>query len=286
MVLVSYPKVHIKDFHITTSVRNSNIMVGINVIDEGGGSGNYNASIIIKDKGKTVKEFPSQEVYVTPEKNGKVLFKEDWKNPHQWSPDDPHLYDMILRLEKNNKVVDEKDFPFGFREYWIEGTDFYLNGKIFKVRRNHFNYGYTYNDARRYMKTLKSFHINQIRLHHSGAAEWVLSMADSMGITLMPESAFYSRTLYYDIDNPKMWENARKHWAGIIKSSENHPSVVMYSIENEMRSTGNSIRENEPKKWERYGKHWIKLDDFVRNLDPTRPIQHRQAAMLKEPAML
>ena len=77
-----------------------------------------------------------------------------------------------------------------------------------------------------------------------------------------------------------------KHRAGIIKSSENHPSVVMYSIENEMRSTGNSIRENEPAKWERYGKHWIKLDDFVRNLRSHKTNSTVQAAMLKEPAML
>lgn len=272
--LLSYPKVYIKDFHITTSVRNSFIMVGVNVIDEGGKSGNYNLSISIKDKGKTVKEFPAKTVDVVPGKMGKEMFKQYWKNPHLWSPDDPYLYTMIFRLEKNNKVVDKTDFPFGFREFWVEGTNFYLNGKIFNIRTNHFNYGSTYGDAKRYMKALKSMHINQIRLHHSGAAPWVLSMADSMGMTIVPESAFYSRAPYYDIDNPKMWKNARIDWAGLIKVAENHPSVVMYSIENEMQSTAGLIKRDDPEKWERYEDNWKKIGDFVRTLDPTKPIEY------------
>jgi hypothetical protein len=270
--IVSYPKVYIEDFHITTSVRRSHIMVQVSVLNQSIDNGSYEAAVFIEDKGKIINDFPKQSVLVASGKSVGLLFEESWKNPHLWSHEDPYLYTMIFRIYQNDKIIDEKKFRFGFREYWIEGTQFYLNGRVFKVRRNHFNYGATYEDAKRYMKTLKSINVNQIRLHHKGAPEWILSMADEIGMTLCPESAFYTRWRWYDIENPKMWENARIHWAGIVKSAKNHPSVVMYSLENEMISTARGPEYLDKRR--RYRDNWIKIGQYVRSLDPTKPLQY------------
>jgi hypothetical protein len=93
-------------------------------------------------------------------------------------------------------------------------------------------------------------------------------------MTLCPESTFWSRTPWYDIENPEMWKNAKIHWEGLTKMYKNHPSVVMYSIENEMLSTGAYLSNQEPEKWRRYQDKWIEVGEFVRNLDPTKPLQH------------
>ena len=93
-------------------------------------------------------------------------------------------------------------------------------------------------------------------------------------MTLVPESSFYSRTRWYDIDNPKMWENAKNQWSGIVKSAKNHPSVVMYSVENEMQSTGSYLVETDPDKWDRYVKNWAEVGQHIKNLDPTKPLQY------------
>jgi beta-galactosidase len=272
--LVSYPRVCIDDFHITTSVRRSNCMVEVSISNKSLQEGEFEASIMIEDKGKIVKEFPKQMLSLDDGKDKRIRFKQEWANAHYWSHEDPYLYTMVLKLSDGTKVVDEIDFRFGFREYWIEGTDFYLNGKIFKIRRNHFNYGDSYEDAKYYMKTLKSINVNQIRLHHKAAPEWILNYADEIGMTLVPESSFYSRTRWYDIDNPLMWENAKNQWSGIVKSAKNHPSVVMYSVENEMMSTGSYLAETDPEKWERYVKRWAEVGQHIKNLDPTKPLQY------------
>ena len=272
--LVSYPFVYIEDFHITTSVRKSYCMVEVTTLNNSSKSGSYETDVVIKDKGKIVKKFPKQSVYLAAGENKKKLFKLAWDNAHLWSPEEPYLYDMELRLYEGDKVIDETTFKMGFREYWIEGTEFYLNGKVFKIRRNHFNFGDSYEDGLKYMQMLKDMNVSQIRLHHRAAPEWILDYADEIGMTLVTESAFFSRTIWYDIDNPYMWENAKKHWAGIIKSAKNHPSVIMYSVENEMLSTGSYMAETDPDKWQRYINNWIEVGKHIKNLDPTKPLQY------------
>ncbi len=272
--LVSYPEVYVEDFHITTSVRRSDIMVDVDVLNEGIQSKNIKATVTIEDNGKVISEFPGQSSVIPAGKNVKFALNKTWQDPHLWSHEDPYLYTIVFRLFDQDKVIDEKKFKFGFREFWIEGTDFYLNGRLFKIRRNHFNFGSSYEDARKYMSTLKSLNINQIRLLHRAAPEWILDIADEIGMTVCPGSAFFSRAAWYDVDNPKMWENAKVHWSGIIKSAKNHPSVLMYSIENEMHSTGAFMIRTDPEKWDRYQDNWIELGKFVRNLDPTKPLQY------------
>jgi len=272
--LVSYPPVYVDDFHITTSVRKSFCMIETSISNKSTLSGEFSISVSVEDKGKTVQKYDRQILSLAAGEQKNLLFKKNWTGAHYWSHYDPYLYDLVINVYLDDNRVDEIRFPFGFREYWIEGTDFYLNGKRFKIRRNHFNYGDSEEDAKRYMRALKTMNVNQIRIHHKAAPEWILDYADQIGMTLVPESSFYSRTRWYDIDNPLMWENAKKQWDGIVKSAKNHPSVVMYSVENEMQSTGAYLTESDPAKWERYIKHWAEVGQHIKNLDPAKPLQY------------
>ncbi|HDY87729.1 MAG TPA: hypothetical protein ENH82_06365 [bacterium] len=273
--LISYPEVHIDDFHITTSVRRSEIKVEVTPKNESRSSSNYDVKISIEDNGQIVKEFPKKSVRIPSGSTAKALFRDKWENPHLWSHQDPYLYTLVIKINRGNKIVDEKRFRFGFKEFWIEGINFYLNDRIFKLRRNHCNFrGGSEEEVRKFMLELKDININQIRLHHSGFPEWVVDIADEIGMTICPESTFWSRTPWYDIENPEMWKNAKIHWAGLTKMFKNHASVVMYSIENEMQSTGGYLIYQDPEKWRRYQDKWIEIGEFVRNLDPGKPLQY------------
>jgi beta-galactosidase len=274
--LVSYPEVYIEDFHITTSVRRSEISIEVTALNESTSQRNYDVGLFIEDKGNNIKEFPKEAVRTEPGKKVKVLFRDKWENPHLWSHQDPYLYTVVMQLRKGNQVTDEKRFRFGFREFWIEGINFYLNGKVFKIRRNPTSglRGRSVEEIRKWLEELKSININQVRIHHSGFPERIAEVADEVGMTLCTESTFWSRAPWYDTENPEMWENAKIHWDGLVKMFKNHPSVVMYSIENEMLSTGAYLEQQDPAKWRRYQDKWIEVGEFVRNLDPTKPLQY------------
>ena len=274
--LVTCPAVHIDDFQITTSVRRSEISAGVTILNESKSPGNYDVQLFIEDRGNRIREFMKEPVLTGPGKKTNILFRDKWENPHLWSHQDPYLYTMVIQLRKGDQVTDEKRFRFGFREFWIEGTNFYLNGKVFKIRRNptYSLAGKSVEDIKKWLLELKAIHINQVRIHHSGFAERIADAADEVGITLCPESTFWSRAPWYDIENPEMWENARIHWAGLVSMFRNHPSVVMYSIENEMLSTGAYLMHQDPDKWRRYQDKWIEVGEFVRNLDPAKPLQY------------
>lgn len=274
--LVSYPEIHIDDFHITTSVRRSEISIEVSALNESKSQKNYDLKLFIEDNGNKIKEFPKETLRTDPGNQGKAVFRGKWENPHLWSHQDPYLYTVVMQLQRGNNIIDEKRFRFGFREFWIEGINFYLNGKVFKIRRNPSiaMSGRSVDDIKKWMEDLKSININQIRIHNAGSPEWLATIADEVGITVCPESTFWSRTPMYDIENPAMWENAKIHWQGVTKMYKNHPSVVMYSIENEMLSTGSYMINQDPAKWRRYLDKWIEVGQYVRNLDPTKPLQY------------
>jgi len=273
--LISYPFVHIEDFHITTLVRRSEISVETTVLNEDKSQKKYDLKVFIEDKGNKIKEFPKESLTMDPGKETNRLFVDNWEKPHLWSYKDPYLYTMVMQVLNGKQVVDEKRFKFGFREYWIEGTNFYLNGKVFEIRTTPiWSLRWSAEEIKKWMEELKAGNINQIRIHSMGYPERIATIVYEVGITICPESTFYSRTPYYDIENPEMWKNAMIHWAGLVKEFKNHPSVVMYSIENEMLSTGAYLIHQDPDKWRNYQDKWIEIDEYVRSLDPTKPLQH------------
>jgi len=207
VTLVSYPPLHIDDFGITTSVRRSEVSIEVTTLNEGNSQRNCEVRVFIEDQGNPIREFPGRSITAEPGSKTKTLFRDAWKEPHLWSPKDPYLYTLVMQLRRGGQVIDEKKFRFGFREFWIEGINFYLNGKVFKIRRNPTSTlrGRSVEDIRKWMEDLKAIHINQVRIHHSGFPERIADVADEVGMTLCTESTFWSRTPWYDTENPEIW---------------------------------------------------------------------------------
>ncbi len=193
------------------------------------------------------------------------------KNPVLWSPETPVLYTAVSRLYEGKTLKDEYKTRFGIRSIRYEAAKgFSLNGEIrkFKGVCNHHDLGplgTAVNTAalRHQLALLKDMGCDAIRTSHNMPAPELVALCDEMGFMMMVESFDEWKTpkvkngysQYFD-------EWAEKDLANMIHRDRNSPSVVMWSIGNEVPDQsaegGNKIA-----KW---------LQDICHREDPTRPV--------------
>ncbi|QDA60266.1 beta-galactosidase GalB [Hymenobacter jejuensis] len=193
------------------------------------------------------------------------------KAPRLWSPESPTLYTAVSKLYAGDVLKDEYSTRFGIRSFTFEADKgFSLNGKVrkFKGVCNHHDLGplgTAVNTAalRRQLTLLKEMGCDAIRTSHNMPTPELVSLCDEMGFMLMVE-AFdewkspkvkngYSQ--YFD-------EWSEKDIVNMVRRDRNNPSVIMWSIGNEVpdQSTpgGNKIAK--------------RLQDICHREDPTRPV--------------
>lgn len=193
-------------------------------------------------------------------------------NPILWSPEKPDLYTASIRLIVEGKNVDTYDTCFGIRKIeYIPEKGFFLNGKVTKFKGvcNHHDLGplgAAVNEAalRHQVELLKDMGTNAIRTAHNMPAPELVKICDEMGMMLMIEPfddwGFRpkSENGYGKIFND--W--AECDITNMIKQYRSNPSVVMWSIGNEV-----------PSQWGPDGiSELMMLQDLIHQLDPTRPV--------------
>lgn len=194
------------------------------------------------------------------------------KKPQLWSPETPVLYTAQTRLFADGKEVDSYDTRFGIRSIEYRPDEgFFLNGKPTKFRGvcNHHDLGplgaAVNESALRYqLELLKDMGVNAIRTSHNVPAPELVKLCDEMGFMMMVESfddwGFRPKSLngYGSIFN----EWAERDMVNMVHQFRNNPSVVMWSIGNEV-----------PSQWGPDGiDELIFLQDIVHREDPTRPV--------------
>lgn len=169
------------------------------------------------------------------------------KNPCLWSYESPALYRCITRLYEGDELKDESISTFGIRTLSVDAQrGFRVNGKTVKFRGAciHHDSGLlgaaTYEEAQyRQIKILKDAGFNAVRMSHQPMAPAMLRACDRLGMYVMDESfdmwtrckSDYDYGLYFS----ECWE---KDITAMVRSDFNHPSVVMYSIGNEIPEIG------------------------------------------------
>lgn len=193
-------------------------------------------------------------------------------NPSLWTPETPVLYTATTKVIKDGKVEDSYDTRFGIRTIEFRaGEGFFLNGEPTKFRgvNNHHDLGplgaAVNTSALRYqMELMKDLGVNAIRTSHNMPAPELVALADEMGFMLMiepfddwgfrPKSENGYGTLFNE------W--AEKDVVNMVKSYRNNPSVVIWSVGNEV-----------PSQWGPDGiSELLFLQDIVHREDPTRPV--------------
>jgi beta-galactosidase len=190
-----------------------------------------------------------------------------------WDSDHPNLNAIFITLEQDGKTTDGKYTRFGWREFKIKYGEFYLNDHKLQVKGDSWHFMGIPQLTRRYAfawyKALKDTGGNGIRLHAMPYPTFYLEVADEMGVCVLDESAIWASHCQYNYDEPVTWERFYQHVSCLIQRDRNFPSVMGWSVENEVRMALEQPFQSE-ETVAQVGEKICKLMDIVRELDPTR----------------
>ena len=244
---------------------------------------------------KTKLNFPSGKkienyriVTEIKDKNGKLLssdsrngdkldasfFNQDFVvyHPVLWTPENPNLYTAVSKVYDGDVLKDEYSTTFGIRTLEIiPDKGFFLNGKrtVFKGVCNHHDLGPlggAVNDAaiRRQIRILKDMGCNAIRTSHNMPAPELIKACDEMGMMIMAETFDEWKAAKVKNGYGQVFDEwAEKDLTNLIHHYRNNPSVVMWSIGNEVPEQWNGDRGPKITRF---------LQDICHREDPTRPV--------------
>ena len=192
-------------------------------------------------------------------------------SPLLWSPASPNLYTLFQQVRVGGKVVDERRTRFGVRTISFDASNgLRINGVPMEMQGGNFHHDNSMLGAagapdadRRKVELMKAAGYNAIRNAHNPASQATLDAADELGMLVIDEA--------FDAWNkPKCPEDYARffeaNWASdidsLVVSGRNHPSVVMWSIGNEIPETGTPEGVETAQR----------LAARVKALDPTRPV--------------
>ncbi|NIJ45489.1 beta-galactosidase [Wenyingzhuangia heitensis] len=192
------------------------------------------------------------------------------ENPELWDLKTPNLYTAVNKISIDGIIVDEYETTFGIRTIRVTKEDgFTLNGKNIKFQGVclHHDQGplgaaINYRAKQRQLQIMKSMGVNALRTSHNPPSPEILKVCDELGIVVIVEAFDEWKLgkvengyhLYFD-----KWHE--KDLRDMIKRDRNHPSVIMWSI-------GNEILEQSKKDGWKITKE---LNDICHDEDPTRP---------------
>ncbi|WP_437773442.1 glycoside hydrolase family 2 TIM barrel-domain containing protein [Arthrobacter sp. KNU40] len=193
------------------------------------------------------------------------------QEPRLWGIDTPHLYNVQTRLRDLAGVVDEHASTFGIRSLQLDPErGLQINGETIKLRGAciHHDNGILGAAAigraeERRIELLKAAGFNSIRSSHNPLSQAMLDACDKYGMLVMDETfdiwTESKSSFDYSLSFPEWWE---RDVEAMVAKDFNHPSVIFYSIGNEIPETGTGLGSG----WGR------KIAEKIRSLDGTRYI--------------
>lgn len=159
-----------------------------------------------------------------------------FKSPRLWSPEDPFLYTLTIKIIRNSAVLDCHSERFGMREFTIEAGQFFLNGEpiILKGFLQQGMYPRTLitphdrEIALREFRLLKENGYNFMRAHLRPPEPWYLDLADEMGILIEGEPA-----IGWIVNSSETEGRCRREIEAMLLRDRNHPSIVFWCLLNE-----------------------------------------------------
>ncbi len=203
------------------------------------------------------------------------------RNPKLWSINSPNLYMAVTTIELAGDVVDQYETVFGIRTIKFDAAHgFWLNGVLTEIKGvcNHHDLGalgaaLNICALQRQLTMLKEMGCNAIRTSHNPPAPELLELCDRLGFVVMVEAFDSWRKAKSPNDYHKLFDDwHEKDLRAMVRRDRNHPSVVLWSIGNEI------LEQSDPDGWQLA----VHLANIVRDEDPTRPVTaatHKPEAM-------
>lgn len=223
-----------------------------------GSCANVHLQIVEAVSGKTIAS-TAGNVKLEAKKSSEVSLVVAAPDAVAWSPDNPFMYVAKTSVTVDDRLVDSTSTRFGFRTISTKGTQLLLNGKPLRIlgfnrhedtvaKGQARNMEVTRADLRR----MKDMGANFLRIHYP-VDSLTLDLCDELGILVMTEMPSSARNE----------EHARRFLEKMVARDSNHPSVIFWSVSNEVDEQDRRVVE-----WNDRQIQWVK------SLDPTRLAVH------------
>ena len=220
---------------------------------------------------KPVSSSDSKEITVSVGAHDTVAMSAQVASPKLWNLQTPNLYTAVTTVEQNGKVIDRYETVFGIRTIKFDvDRGFFLNGEHVRLNGvcDHHDLGalgtaINTRALERQIEILKEMGVNAIRTSHNPPAPELLELCDRMGIVVMDESFDAWRRQKKKNDYHLLFDDwHEKDLRAQIRRDRNHPSVILWSIGNEIGEQSNAEGH----------KIAAELTQIVHEEDPTRPV--------------
>ncbi|NLW51624.1 MAG: hypothetical protein GXY85_12405 [Candidatus Brocadiaceae bacterium] len=286
----------IRRLRVETSVRNWQVTFNT-ALDDVDPEQTYVLHARVSDPDGAVTEFTSDPFGGADVVDGHLPFTCDWHPERLWDIHTPqNQYDVTLSLRDGAGNVLDEALPerFGFREFWIDGRDFYLNGTRIFLSFTRSQPGSDYEDSRARLEERKDMGLNFGACGGFGAApgdhvsfEGVLRAADDVGV-LMALTQPHFRQYDWDAEDAERTNGYAEHAEFYTHVAGNHPSVVFYATShNSVGYMGSmdpdmidGIHERRSGSGAQNAANALRAQALVNGLDPTRILYHHAAGNL------
>jgi len=283
-----YDKVHFAEWsvfcltnRIHTDIDKALLQIHAGVVNESCVPVNAGVMHRIYDREGRQVNFSGAPISLEPGASGDTMVTPAIDNPHLWSDTDPYLYTLESTVIVDGKPVDSVTTRIGIRTAAFDcDKGFLLNGKSVKIKGMclHHDCGLTgavgYRETwERRLRALKEMGCNGIRCAHNPPIPEFLDLCDEMGFLVMDEAFdewlltknkllnYYSETLAYGYSQ-FFSRHAEEDLLRMLRRDRNHPSVILWSIGNEI-----------PEQSARDGVKILKfLRDICHREDPSRMV--------------
>lgn len=298
--LSSAPKgARIAEVKVETSVRRWQITfdTALAALDRNVG---YALLARIMDGERQVTQFTSQPFQLNELADGRIRVTESWRPDELWDILSPqNQFEVNLSLLDSAGMVLDTALPirFGFREFWIAGKDFYLNGARIYLFGMPIDNALgsaamaSYEATRATLQWFKSFGINFVYTHNYSCLpgahrtyQEVLRAADDEGVLVSFTQPHFGD---YDWSAPDAeTSNGYAHDAAYyVRVAENHPAVVCYSTSHNALGYADDMNPDmidgivEPRSpWELPSvDHALEAEKIILRLDPSRFVYHHES---------
>lgn len=252
------PEVRVdNDAHLQTLLQEKRLNYALPLRNDGAASREVRLRFSITDPdGVEVKQWQSADTLVLEAgETTPIETAETWEDPHLWGIDDPYLYYIHTEIldASSGELLDHHSLRFGFREITWHDAKLYLNGEELYLRGNgnhpmgDLEGGRPFAEAM--IRHLKAHGVQSMRMHDLARHQEMYEVGDELGFLFIAEASHHFRLPPENV--------ARAHMERFVKYLWNHPSVMAWSVSNEL--------------------HWRKFEEpaylieLCNRLDPTRP---------------
>lgn len=279
--LYATPKVYLHDFFFNGKIQD-NFDDGVFELDVAiRNSTSDNAGVEIQAElldglGESVFEALTKKVDVESGGEATVSFSQDVTNPFKWSAESPNLYMLALTVkDADGNVLQSTARRVGFRSSAVKNGQFVVNGVpvlIKGVNRHEHDpitgHVVSVESMVHDIRLMKMHNINAVRnSHYPNDPRWY-ELTDAYGLYVVDEANIESHGMGYDPDktlgNNPLWMKAHMdRTVRMVERTKNHPSIVIWSLGNEM---GNGV-------------NLYATYDWIKERDPSRPVQSERAEL-------